>query len=286
MNILIIHVGASFRYGERFNLLIGTEQSFEGQKNASESHVRFSEFLRDRWNITSDFLIDTYTTQYDANLTSWYPQGSRFFLNEPFKSYDWLLNDAVLNANNVSAYDAVLFIRIDLVLLPGLSEAFRPFEKLTFPFLQGNMWKHPDNGNPMVGDLIVYVPKTMFTIFNHTCLEWFPNQTIYIQHWSYPYYSANKIGFWVEEYHSSSSKDDWNPLYYIVNRDRSFNIGYTGDTFEGFDGSWDDDMTFPKLDINYCPPLKQVTSDSRAYEVACTPINSALLFALSVFLLL
>ena len=75
----------------------------------------------------------------------------------------------------------------------------------------------------------------------------------------YTCYSARRIGFLLEEYHSSTTDESWNPVYYIVNRQRVFHSKYANDILSTFDGTWEGDMSYPKLDINYCPRMTSRT---------------------------
>jgi hypothetical protein len=240
-------------------MLIGTPQSFQGQKEACESHLNFSLFLKNQWNITSEFLIDTYSTQYDKNLTSWYPSDSKLIFHPNHFGYERVISDAINQAGDLSGYDAVFFARIDLFFLPGLSENFKIFDKLTFPFMAEKHWKN-ENNRPMLSDMMLWVPKQLFTIFNHNCTIWLSNTRLRVDHDMFNFYSASTIGLWVEEYHSSNTRGEWNQLFYIVNRNRSFSFQYKGKNLSHFDGIWADDMNWPKLDINHCPG--SVNSDS------------------------
>ena len=252
--ILMVHVGGSFRWGGTLSMNIGAPEGYDGQKQACESHVLFADNIRKKWNIATDFLIDTYTTQYDSDIQSWYPEGSQFVFHNPFKSYELLLKDAIDRVSNLKQYDAVLFVRVDLLLLPDLFETFHPFKKITFTHLGGNDCLL-SNKRPSVMDLILWVPSRFYSIFSHTCLEWFPEGTIRLFHDAYNYYSASATGFWIDNPYHRSLKETLavNPFQVIVNRPRNpLENLYQGDLAD-FKGILEDDMTYPKLDINHCP---------------------------------
>ena len=258
--VLIIQVGATFRRGDRLNTDIGSQDSLDGQYTASNSAVDFGRFLKSNWSIDADYLIDTYSTRYDRELQSWYPSNTRFFFHDDkdFRmvkgnKYQWLIKDALIKAQDLSMYDAVLFIRADIVVRPTMKTTFRPFKKITFSFLCERMIKDEETGTPLVGDIIFWVPKQYFNIFQFQCVQWFPSDEFKLGHWDLKYYSRNSTGFWVDGYFNANSQRYWNPLYYMSNRNASTIVESPYLKIKDFDGVWSDKAGLPKLDINYCP---------------------------------
>jgi len=209
--VLIIMVGGTFRLGGRFSLQIGEEDAFDDQKLAAESHMKFRDLLRTKYDTEAEFLLNTYSTKFDEQLRSWYPPESRaYFLNGPMVQYDNLLNDAVAKASDSTffeKYSAVIFIRIDLFLKPEFFDHFKLFDKLTFPFIEHD---HFMDRSPIVNDLIFYVPRKYFYIFAY--------KTVSLHHGSFGDYVADHIGLMVDTMNYSGHDICPNPIYRIVNR--------------------------------------------------------------------
>jgi hypothetical protein len=266
--ILIILTGATFRFGGQHNLDIGDEKSYDGQKEACLSHLRFAEHLETNYNMTSDFIFESYATPYQEDLRSWYPNNSQITFHQPFKSYPWLLNTAVSRISDIEQYSAVLFIRGDLFLKDGFVKAFKLFEKITFSFIVRKIhWLHGHNKRPKVGDMILYVPKKHFYVMSRG--------TISLSHDSYNDYHAEHLGFMVEGAHDANSEKYPNPLYRIVNRPESTKVDEEAKTMADFDGIWEDDLRYPKM-----PETSYPSRD--LFASAASPASSALvlLFAM------
>jgi hypothetical protein len=241
--ILIILTGAVFRYGEQHNQSLGDALSFEDQKAASMSHMALARHIKEKYSVTSDFLVDTYTTAFDDTFKSWYPEGSLINFHRPFKTYPWLLNTAVSRIADLDAYSGVLFVRGDLFLKPLFFDKFKMFEKITFSFGIARKFNSKNkNARPRVADLILYVPSKHFGVM--------AMKTISLTHESYDHYDAHSIEFMTDTTHDSDTGKCWNPLYRIANR-KEAEMPAKLNTLGEFDGIWDNDYTIRKMPFPY-----------------------------------
>jgi len=212
--VLVIMVGGVFRKGGHLGVEIGQVESIPEQKLASESHMRFKDFLKSsEFDLDTEFLINTYSTELDDKLRSFYPSDiTRFNFNTtPNLGYPKLLNDAVVQASSTTPfekYEAVVFIRIDLFLKDGFFSTFKRYDKLTVPFVEG-VGNLP-NKRPRINDLILYVPKAFFDIFKLG--------TVSLHHGSFNDYNSEDIGFMTDTMYLANADICPNPLYRIVNR--------------------------------------------------------------------
>ena len=160
--LLIVSVGQTFRGGGFRSTASGDDSSVSGQREAAESHFAFARYLKKRYNIDTDFVVNTYTSQFQSLLQSWYPANTKFkfgTINPALTAevaYQRLLNDGVDLARTngtLTGYGAVLFIRADIFLKPGFFHYFRLFDRLTFSFIvQKSHSRLGINRRPQVGD--------------------------------------------------------------------------------------------------------------------------------------
>ena len=287
--ILIISVGQTFRSGGRLTVKEGTESSVNPQKDATESQLAFARYLHDRFNIAADFIVNTYPSKYctaaddpNCKLREWYPSGTRIYLNQmlslrgdtklrvlrpdavaSMKGYERLINLGISRISNVHDYGAVLFIRADLELKPGFFHYFDLYDRITFGFLvQKASSKLPTNKRPQIGDMIMYVPRQHFIIFKH-------KGQLKLYHDAYNFYRSNTVGFMINTYHDTNPHRSTNPLYFISNRPRSDKTEDVGYTYDDFDGIWEDDPAYPKLnDEEFVMPKDTSSSWSTRTKIA------------------
>ena len=254
MNIIFIIAGGSFRKGSRGNKNFGSENSYDEQIKASKSHIAFLEHIKKKYNLTISIIISTYSTKYNNDLINIYN--------------DYIVDINIFKYNNendligihrmfhesykdhLKNYDAMFFFRIDIVLKQKLFDIFDPnSQKILFPFicskiniLNGHIDDRYPSGHPKHSDILLFIPKKYFYIINH----------IDLGHWTWEKLvvgSGRKnrknilryddLDCMIYTYHDSNSENDWNPLYYIVNREQA--------CFE----SWNDCGIFDKKNYNY-----------------------------------
>jgi len=248
--VLVIMVGGVFRKGGHLGVEIGQVESIPEQKLASESHMRFKDFLKSSFDLDTEFLINTYSTELDDTLRSFYPADiTRFNFNTtPNLGYPKLLNDAVVQASRTTPFEkyaAVVFIRIDLLLKDGFFSTFKLYDKLTVPFVEtftGYCMSFLANNRPRINDLIFYVPRAFYNIFKLG--------TVSLHHESFNVYYSEDIGFMTDTMYTANSDSYPNPLYRIVNRPEATHHKYfklSSYLDQGFDLSTDESM--PKMPI-------------------------------------
>ncbi len=214
INSLLILFGESFRLGGQGNRNRGSNKSYTPQINASLSHIKFIEGLKKN-NINMTVSINSYTTKFDNSL------------NEIYKSvlvdsiyYEYLIGQTKLIHNcidrisNINNYDFILCMRIDLFLKDKFFEIFNPYsDKILFPSV---CYKphHKCRGHPRVNDMIMFIPKKYFHLIKKIRLYNESWCDLIISH----KLTYEDLDMMLNTYHDSDSAKDYNPLYYIVNR--------------------------------------------------------------------
>ena len=214
MNGLLIIIGESFRYGNQGTRIRGVPESYDAQINACNTHIKFINLLKNKFNYNINVFIGTYTTQYDNDLLNIYKNylvGNKIYEN-PLGLTNLYKN--CIDENNLDNYNFILYFRIDLFLKDKFLEIFNPsWNTIKFATI---CWKKDSvyNNKPRVNDMMLFIPKK-FIIYS--------NQII-IGHESW-YFLVNNlkindynIDVMINTYHDSDSSKDYNPLYYIVNR--------------------------------------------------------------------
>ncbi len=251
---LIVLIGESFRLGGQGTRNRGSKESFPGQMEACDSHLNFFRHLKEKFNIESHVLINTYKTKYDADLMNKYLdnelEGELFFnSNDEPLGLQNLFNqscDLILKKVFISDFDFIYFIRIDLVLKKNFLKSFYPNnEKVTWPFVCFAYFHeklvpfYQYAHTPRVSDLMVYIPKKFFYLVENKKINfghdgWFhlKNQGI----------DQNLI---INTLHDADSAKDWNPLYRISGRPESdvwwslnFYIDENYQVLRKLDGQW------------------------------------------------
>ena len=277
--MLIISVGQTFRGGGRFSTSIGDADAVNGQHDAVASHMAFSRYLKYRFDVNVDFLVNTYSSQYNNLLQSWYPTGTQFKFGTVNSSltaefaYQNLLNSAVRLRRRIGDYGGVFFIRADLYLKPQFFQAFTFYDRVTFPFIvERRNSKLLTNKRPQIGDVLLYVPNRYFGLM-------YARDGFRLFHDAYNHYNVSQMGFMLNTYHECNSQEAANPLYRMVNRPISNDTADIGRTYDDFDGVWEDDDAYIKLEISNVPHEKDSFSIAEQIGVG---IAAAALFAAAI----
>jgi hypothetical protein len=213
---LLILFGESFRLGGQGNRNIGSEQSYEGQIKASQTHINFILNLQ-RKNINMVVSINSYTTQYDNHLIDIYKDvlyDNIFYKN--LIGQNALIHNCINRINNINDYYFILCMRIDLFLKDKFIEIFDPNDnRILFPSICFEP-HHKVGIHPRINDMMMYLPKKYINffkqnMFNLTHDTWFD----LIEKYDFNY---NQLDMMINTYHDSDSAKDYNPIYYIVNR--------------------------------------------------------------------
>jgi hypothetical protein len=217
--VLFIFIGESFRSGGQNSRVRGNLESIKGQINACYSHIRFIEYVKQKFNINSvKIYLNTYKTKYFEKMLKIYePYLLDYTLYDDVIGLNNLFHDSIDKINekeNIEKYDFIFYIRIDLFLKYYFYDSFFPNpEKILFPsicFIPHNLTK---NRHPRNSDMMIYIPKKMYQNIRN----------IYIDHLGWEILVKNGLTYndmdtIINTYHDSDSQKDFNPMYKIVNR--------------------------------------------------------------------
>lgn len=220
MKALLIIIGESFRTGIQGSRLRGLEISYEGQIKACSSHMKFVNNLKEKNNIDTDIIFQTYETKYNKDLIKIYEKkliNYKFY--EDVIGLNNLFQNSIESIKDINVYDYILYIRIDLFLKDFFTEIFNPnYETITFPSICFKKFNADRSGNdPRVNDTMLFIPKKYYNyikkiIINHDSWRDLIRKTNL---------TYDDLDTMLKTYHDSDSYKDYNPIYYIVNRKES-----------------------------------------------------------------
>jgi len=218
MNGLIILLGESFRLGTQGTRNIGNPESYTGQINACDSHIKFIEDITQKFNMNNmSVFISSYDTQYSKLLIDKYKKYLIWYnLNTKLIGLANLFNNSINMITNITKYDFILHIRIDLFLKPYFTDIFNP--KSNMILFSSICWKRDSttNGHPRVNPMTIFIPKKYYNYINHLAINYGHDLCyILIKTTDLTYKDLDTM---INTYHDSDSFKDFNPLYYIVNR--------------------------------------------------------------------
>jgi hypothetical protein len=220
MKGLLILTGESFRLGGQGNRNTGSDNSYLEQINAANSHIHFLEHLKENQNCDMDVFIASYNTKFNNELISIY---SNYLIGYDYYEHligqNNLINNSLKNIQKIELYDFILFMRIDLFLKKEFSRVFDcKSELILFPSICFKP-HHKVGIHPRVNDIMLYFPKKYFNYLKYVAMfvghdQWYN----FIENTDLKY---DDLGTMLNTFHDSDSAKDWNPLYYIVNREES-----------------------------------------------------------------
>jgi len=224
---LLILYGESFRSGTQHTRVRDTDESFETQKMAVDSHIKLCDYLKENYNLHTDIIINTYTTRFENEIRQWYEKYLiNIIINPELIGFENLVNNAVNSITDRTQYDFVLFMRIDVYIKPYFLEIFNPrMNKINFISQNYTMC----NGNdmccgfystfvPVVNPTITFIPKFYFVkltdgiCVNHHAWKFYKEKYDY---------NVNDMDFILDTYHDADSYKDFNPAYKLVCREES-----------------------------------------------------------------
>ena len=222
--IAIILRGESFRSGSQNNRNIGSNESYEEQKNACATHNKLAEKI-EQLGYTVDLYVNTYNTKYSSDLSLWY--GSRLVKckihQTHMESQVALIKDSVeMLSELIHTYDTVLIIRIDLFLKDKFINDYSP-DVPTIQFVCV-LWianSKSSKGNPNVNDVIFHFPKKYFPVLDilYDSIKYGPRHHDILDNTNLKY---NKdYTFLTQSFHDSDSQKDFNPYYKMIGRPES-----------------------------------------------------------------
>lgn len=222
VNGTLILLGESFRSGGQHTRERGNPSSVKEQMDACKSHLRFMKsFVDVNWKVR----IFTYSTNYDSLIYNNYKniEICEFIKSEPIG----LQNLYNMSIKQIKNYDFVLVCRIDLYLKDMFIYKFNyKWNEVRYPFIcwtagGGNV---TTDYQPRVSDTIIFIPKKInLNDINISHEGWYE----FIKKG----YTVDNIDVMINSFHDSDSAKDYNPLYYIVNRNQTNNWSSKGQVF-------------------------------------------------------
>jgi len=219
MNGMIIFIGESFRLGGQGTRIRGTNESYDEQMKACNSHINFIEHIIKKFQLNSvSVFVSSYNTQFDNNLISVYNKYlSGYKLQNDVIGLNNLFHDSINNIKNIQEYDFILYIRIDLFLKQHFFDIFNPkINNILFPTI---CWKCDSKvqNNPRVNDMMLFIPKQYYKYIKNIIIGHYTWHDL-IKNTDLTYDNLDTM---INTYHDSDSFKDFNSLYYIVNRKES-----------------------------------------------------------------
>lgn len=220
---LIILTGNSFRDGSSGVFeCSNTQNNFMRQKLASFSHIRLFKYIKNKFDIDSDVLINSYKTIFDEQLIDFYKEYSILVnLNQNQLSSELdLVNQTYDLLNDISIenkYKFVLFIRIDFYIKKYFLSTFKiNKDKIIYAHVDSNPNTYDLHLKfyPLVCHNITYVP--------HKYYNFIQNRKVWYKHISgnniAEIIGHENIDLFIKSLHWSSTDIEWNPIYSMVGR--------------------------------------------------------------------
>lgn len=219
MNGLIIFLGESFRIGNQGTRNRGSHESYHGQINACNSHINFIENISNKFNLNSiSVFISSYNTQFNRDLLSVY---NKFLIGYEFYNdvigMNNLFHNSINKINNIEKYDFIFYVRIDLFLKEKFIDVFNPtVNMILYPTI---CWKHDSKvgKDPRVNDTSLFIPKKYYCYIKNIVL----GHELWHHLMNTTNLTYNDMDTMINTYHDSDSFKDFNPLYFIVNRNET-----------------------------------------------------------------
>lgn len=226
MRGLFLNRGMSFRYGSQFTRDYGNFYSYDGQIAAYETQIKLIDTVIQKYNIIFDVAIDSVSTKYDKEVIKLFQNDLIYsnFKDKPDATQHHGIKRVYDSLEDIYPdYDFIFFTRHDLCFTDKFIELFDPNDEcLKFPFVHWYKGRKTKNNNPNIADTFYFIPKKYFYLIDD-----FRNLEFIIGHFheildswllKYPDLEYN---FYVNTYHDSDTRKDWNPLYTIANRLRT-----------------------------------------------------------------
>ena len=222
--LLLIIAGECFREGTQDSRLKDTDISVVNQLKATESHLSFIEYLKNRYNIITDVQLISYASKYENILIDKYNE-----YNLRYKFYDTYHKDRtqLVNSDKIDKieeeYDSILVIRPDMYLKPFFYNIFDPHINKIYYTSVCMVGVHRVFDTPRVNDTMIFIPKKYFDLAYYTIGIKTYHAAIkeYIDHSHQigrPLSLYSDFDFFIRTPHDSDTYKDYNPLYYLVCR--------------------------------------------------------------------
>lgn len=228
---LLVINGETFRHGGQGSRERGDEESFNLQMIATESQLKFINYVKENNNFDCDIFMNIYSLndEWDKEFIKQYGDLVKLInINNTLLGETSLHSQTlniIKNKINYNEYEFILFLRPDLFLKNYFSTIFNcDSDKITFAHVNeiedplGKSWNQTQRGNPAVNHQIFFVPKKFFTeLLDHKL--WFNHYSydLILQH----NIKSTNIDFFIYTYHSSSTDVTWNPIFHQVGRNET-----------------------------------------------------------------
>jgi hypothetical protein len=194
-----------------------------GQMSAAYLQKQFIEHLEKHHRYKVDVYISTYTTPYTNKLLSVYKPKliGQTIHNERIGIHSLIQKSmsSIKSIKDIQSYDFILFMRIDLCLKPKFLEVFDPLWKtIHFPSVCFKPY-HTVGNHPRINDVMLFFPNKYFKYIEHIQYQ-STGHSIWNDFVMGGLVTKEDMDMMVDTYHDSDSAKDYNPLYYIVNREQ------------------------------------------------------------------
>jgi hypothetical protein len=235
MKGLLLLLGESFRLGNQGTRSRGEDASYPEQIRACKTHMKFIEALKTQ-GCDMDIRISSYTTKFDNDLINIYKDNlvNCIFYNHCIGIHNLFHNS--MKTINVDTYDFIVYIRIDLCLKDGFINIFNPsWETIRFPSICFLPYSIVD-GHPRVNNMLLFIPKKYFKYIGN--MDFLPigddGHRLWAQLIKTTDLTYNDLDTMIHTFHDSDSAKDYNPLYYIVNRNQQTIFHSEGNVFDKY----------------------------------------------------
>ena len=209
MTGLLLLLGESFRSGSQGSRIRGRADSVPGQMAAAESHLRLAQKCK------MDIFIGTYNTPYNQMLIDLYQPTGQEFLDTPIGLTQFFHH--CLKKIQITKYEYIFFVRIDLCFKPWFYDIFSPQSTITYPSICWFRHSVTSRGHPRVNDTMLFIPQKYFGLLRFIEISHDSWQKLMLETQLTP----DDIDTFLKSYHDSDSQKDFNPIYFIVNRPQS-----------------------------------------------------------------
>ena len=229
MKGLLLLFGESFRWGGQCSRNRGQDISYPAQIEASKSHKRWIDHIKQTYHTDITVSINSYTTRFDDAITSTYQSNLK---NSVFRhtmiGQNGLIQGCIQHLKeDLKEYDFILYMRIDIYLKDVFFDIFDPrWDKIMFPSICFKP-RHKCGPHPRVNDTMMFIPKKYFSYLDiklgHDSWADLINRSL----------TYEDLDMMLTTFHDSDSQKDFNPIYFIVNRPEA-SIQRTKDIFDKY----------------------------------------------------
>jgi len=213
---LFVLYGEAFREGKQNSRIKDTNESYENQMLASDSHLKFIDMLKTKHNIDTDVSISTYETKYESDLKKKYKNMIKY------NSEKELIGENNISQNgmkdiDLNNYKFIIITRNDIFFKDEFINNFKEYDKITYVSQILMIHDCYLDGNPRVNHIIIQVPNKYFNVIKDINVGHESWKTLNNLHG----YNKTQLGFMLESYHDADSNKEWNPYYKMIGREET-----------------------------------------------------------------